>query len=67
MIDMATESVLSALWDGWIGRYGVPSRITTDRGAQFDKSLVFKKAMKSLGIPSNHISYYQHSNGMVES
>ena len=67
MVDMTAESVLSALWDGWIGRYGVPSRITTDRGSQFAKSLVFKKAMRSLGISSHQTSaYHQQANGMVE-
>ena len=67
MIDMTAESVLSALWDGWIGRYGVPSRLTTDRGAQFDKSLVFKKAMRSLGVTCHTTSaYHKQANGMVE-
>ena len=67
MIDMTAESVLSALWDGWIGRYGVPTRITTDRGSQFAKSALFKKAMRSIGISCHHTSsYHQQANGMVE-
>ena len=67
MVEMTVESVLSALWDGWIGRYGVPSRITTDRGSQFATSLVFKKAMRSLGVTCHQTSaYHQSANGMVE-
>ena len=67
MANMTAESVLSALWHGWISRFGVPSRLTTDRGSQLARSTVFKKAMKSLGIMHHTTSsYHQSANGMVE-
>ena len=67
MANMTAESVLSALWHGWISRFGVPSRLTTDRGSQLSRSTVFKKAMKSLGIMHHTTSsYHQSANGMVE-
>ena len=54
IVDAKTQSVLSALWYGWISRFGVPSRITTDRGSQFARSSEFKK------------TYHQQANGMIE-
>lgn len=67
MITMTAESVLSALWHGWIARYGVPSRITTDRGSQFGRSAEFRKSMKSLGIVHHQTTaYHQQANGMIE-
>ena len=63
----SAESVLSGLWEGWFGRYGIPSRLSTDRGGQFYKCYVFKKAMKDLGILQQMTtSYHPQSNGMVE-
>ena len=67
MVRITAESVMSALWHAWIGRYGVPSRITTDRGSQLARSLEFKKCMKSLGIMLHQTSaYHQQANGIVE-
>ena len=67
MKNMSAESVLSALCYGWIARYGVPSRITTDRGSQFSTSLEFKKTMRYWGVAHHQTSaYHQQANGMVE-
>ena len=61
------ESVLSGLWEGWFSRYGLPSRLSTDRGGQFYKCHAFKKAMKDLGIIQEMTtSYHPQSNGMIE-
>ena len=63
----SAQSVVSGLWSGWFSRYGLPSRISTDRGGQFFKCHSFKKVMKDLGIV--HImttSYHPQCNGMIE-
>ena len=50
--DITTSTVASAFISGWITRFGVPSTITTDRGAQFESNL-WTQLMRLLG--SNRI------------
>jgi hypothetical protein len=50
----------------WVARFGMPTTVTTDRGAQLTSTL-WTATCTSLGI--KHIlttSYYPQSNGMVE-
>jgi transposase InsO family protein len=64
--DMSTATCSAALFSGWIGRYGVPDRLTSDRGAQFT-SEVWAALCRRLSI--SHImttAYHPQSNGMVE-
>jgi hypothetical protein len=64
--DMSTATCSAALFSGWIGRYGVPDWLTSDRGAQFT-SEVWAALCKRLSI--SHImttAYHLQSNGMVE-
>jgi hypothetical protein len=64
--DMSTATCSAALFSGWIGRYGVPDRLTSDRGAQFT-SEVWAALCRRLNI--SHImttAYHPQSNGMVE-
>lgn len=64
--DIHAETVCRALFDGWICRFGCPSYITTDRGRQFESS-VLKEMTQMLG--TNRIrttSYHPQSNGFVE-
>ena len=66
LADTSARSVFSAFIRHWISRFGVPSTITTDRGAQFT-STVWSDLCKELGI--NHIlttAFHPQSNGMVE-
>ena len=52
MSDMSVESVIDAFSHGWVSSFGVPSTITTDRGAQFS-SAVFTQLTKLWGIRVN--------------
>ncbi len=56
----------AALFSGWIQRFGVPSVITSDRGAQFTSSLW--SALCSI-LSISHVkttAYHPQSNGLVE-
>lgn len=66
MQDTQTETVIDAFAHGWVAHFGVPSSITTDRGAQFT-SEIWKQLTKMWGI-KNHLttSYHPASNGLVE-
>jgi transposase InsO family protein len=59
-------AVADSLIAGWISRFGVPSTITSDRGAQFTSAL-WSALCSRLGI--NHrltTAYHPQSNGMIE-
>ena len=64
--DITTPSVARTLVSGWISRFGCPSLITTDRGAQFESRL-WKQLTYLLGTTrSRTTAYHPQSNGMVE-
>ena len=66
IIDIAAETVAQAFVSGWIARFGVPSTITTDRGAQFESSL-WAKLMRLLGTQRiRTTAYHPIANGLVE-
>ena len=64
--DITAETVARALITGWVARFGIPSTITTDRGAQFQSAL-WAQLMTLLGVHRiRTTSYHPIANGMVE-
>ena len=64
--DARTSTVARAFLAHWIARFGVPSIITTDRGAQFESAL-WSELQRFLGCQRTRTtSYHPACNGMVE-
>lgn len=64
--DITAETIAKSLIHGWISHYGVPLKITTDQGRQFESAL-FKELSKLLGC--QHFTttpYHPQSNGIIE-
>ncbi|KAG5887224.1 hypothetical protein JTB14_010805 [Gonioctena quinquepunctata] len=64
--DITAETVAKEFYRGWISRFGIPSKVTTDQGRQFESAL-FKEFSKIMGF--QHIRttpYHPSSNGMIE-
>ena len=63
---MEAAIVASALLSTWISRFGVPLRIRTDQGRQFE-SILFNEFCRLLGIRHLHMTdYHTAFNGAVE-
>lgn len=64
--DIAATTCADALIRGWIARFGVPSNLTSDRGAQFTSAL-WAELGKTLAIKNiNTTAYHPQANGLVE-
>jgi transposase InsO family protein len=64
--DCSAETVARIFLEHWISNFGVPSCVTTDRGAQFQSTL-FREFTMLLGC--SHIrttAYHPAANGLVE-
>jgi len=60
------ETVAKVFYNGWITRFGVPLRITTDQGRQFESQL-FKQLTMLTGSKHLHTTtYHPQANGIVE-
>lgn len=64
--DITAETIARNFMSGWVAQYGVPKRITSDLGRQFESSL-FKELTQLLGIDHfKTTAYHPQSNGMIE-
>lgn len=64
--EISAETVAKTFVEQWVCRYGVPIRLTTDRGPQYTSAL-FEQVTNLLG--AQHIkttSYHPQANGMME-
>ena len=55
--DTTTDTVLQAFLTGWVSRFGIPSTVTSDRGAQFTSG-AWRQALQNLGIAVNTTTSY---------
>lgn len=66
MPNTTAETVAKAILFHWIARFGVPARITSDRGRQFE-SAVFSELTRTIGAYHLRTTpYHPQSNGIVE-
>lgn len=64
--DQTAASVARAFYENWITRFGVPCKLTTDRGRNFESEL-FHQLNVVFGITRIHTtSYNPKANGLVE-
>ena len=64
--DISAATCADALIRGWIARFGVPSNLTSDRGAQFTSAL-WAELGRTLAIKNiNTTAYHPQANGLVE-
>lgn len=63
---MTAPTIAQALVTGWISRFGVPKRITSDQGRQFESTL-FAELLRTFGITHLRTTpYHPQSNGIIE-
>ena len=66
LTDITTKSCVRAFIEGWVSRFGAPSLVTSDRGAQF-VSQVWRGVCEILQIKHNlTTAYHPQANGMIE-
>ena len=66
MKDISAATCADALIRGWIARFGIPTNLTSDRGAQFTSAL-WAELGKTLSIKNiNTTAYHPQANGLVE-
>ncbi|GBN38103.1 hypothetical protein AVEN_260442-1 [Araneus ventricosus] len=64
--DIKSETVALEFYANWIARFGVPERLTSDQGRQFESRL-FRDFARLLGVKVVHATpYHPQANGSVE-
>jgi len=63
---ISTETIVDIFVNNWISRFGVPKRVITDQGRQFESNL-FNALLKRLGTQRfRTTAFHPQSNGLVE-
>jgi len=66
LTETSTVACARALLLHWVARFGIPRRITSDRGAQFT-SAIWSNLCSLLGMEALHTTaYHPQANGLVE-
>lgn len=66
MANITAATTAANFIDGWISRFGVPTRLTSDQGRQFTSTL-FGTLNERLGVDHLRTTpYHPQSNGLVE-
>ncbi|GBN12077.1 Transposon Ty3-I Gag-Pol polyprotein [Araneus ventricosus] len=64
--DQSADTIARTFLLGWISRFGVPEKVTSDRGTNFQSNL-FSSLSKFLGVEQTRTTaYHPQSNGAVE-
>ncbi|GBM97987.1 Pro-Pol polyprotein [Araneus ventricosus] len=64
--DQSADTIARTFLFGWISRFGVPEKVTSDRGTNFQSNL-FSSLSKFLGVEQTRTTaYHPQSNGAVE-
>ena len=64
--EISAERVARAIWEEWITKFGIPERIHSDQGTNFE-SIMFKEFCSLMGTKKTCTSpYYPQSDGMIE-
>lgn len=64
--DIKAETIAKAFFLNWISRFGVPLKLTSDQGRQFESEL-FTELNKLLGIQKfRTTAYHPQANGILE-
>lgn len=62
----SADTVTETFFNTWVARFGAPSIITTDRGAQFE-SAMFETMIKLIGSQRTRTTaYHPQANGLIE-
>ncbi|GBN08040.1 hypothetical protein AVEN_80379-1 [Araneus ventricosus] len=63
--DQSADTIARTFLFGWISRFGVPEKVTSDRGTNFQNNLF--SLSKFLGVEQTRTTaYHPQSNGAVE-
>lgn len=63
---ITAETIARTFYSGWVARFGVPVRLTTDQGRQFESQL-FQQLAGLFGIQKiRTAAYHPQSNGIIE-
>jgi hypothetical protein len=62
LTDISAQSCAKTLCENWIWRFGVPTRITTDRGTQFESALLSPKTIRHATHPNHSLSPIKQRN-----